>query len=258
MRQNFNIMGLRNLLRALATVELTPAVILGVVLDVLMLPVGLVMLVTKAVCGRPLDALIPHNTSLPPLLLVHGSGANDMQFLPAWLWLRRHFDVYTVDLPTTKDASIRGTLAPVVARRILSICRATGHSRVHVLGHSMGGLVAAAAAAMNPTVVASVVTIGSPWRGVPALDYVTFGTVRHGEMAPGSALLQTLKCPGSVPSLAVCMLGDPQVPWRRALPDSADLHDGLILKNVGHTSVMLSKAMWSSVASWLHCRGLCC
>lgn len=239
---------------------LTPATCLGLLLDALVLPLAAVLWAVKVLLGVPLDRVIVHNTWLPPVLLVHGvwreRGGNSWDFLPAWLYLRGLYDVYTVQLDVDKHTSCED-LARVVADRIRAVRIQTGHSRVHVVGHSVGGLVAAAATMLVPDSVASLVTIGSPWQGVPASARSNGGGLFR-DVVQGSAFLQQLAAvPGTVPMMCVCMLGDARVSWVRTLP-SLDVtsHDGLILKNLGHQSAIVSPSTWNCIVSWLQCRAL--
>jgi hypothetical protein len=240
---------------------LTPAVVLGVVLDVLVLPLMLLARLCELVLGVPLDNVIPHDKRLPPVLLVHGPGvgSSTWSFIPAWLALRKHYDVYTVRLGYRRHVSY-ATMARIVADRVFAVRLFTGRARVNIVGHHAGGLVAAAAAMMVPTSVASVVTVGSPWQGVgrrAGVMYKLWGP-RHCDLLAGSEFLRCLSsAPGTVPMMCVCMLGDAWVPYRLALPAAdAAAHDGLILKNVGHMSAIASLSTWACVASWLQCRAL--
>src|SRR6185312_14680816 len=51
-----------------------------------------------------------------------------------------------------------------------SVARALQESgrKVHIIGHSLGGLIARAVAAQQPEAVASIITLGSPFRGTVA------------------------------------------------------------------------------------------
>jgi polyhydroxyalkanoate synthase len=111
-----------------------------------------------------------------PVILVHGFGQNRY----AWHMPQRSmanyladlgFDVFNVDLrghgrsaelgsrrSRGVDDYIRDDL-PVLIDRVL---RMTGAARTFLVGHSLGGLCAAAAAAREPELIAGVVTIGSP------------------------------------------------------------------------------------------------
>jgi polyhydroxyalkanoate synthase subunit PhaC len=114
--------------------------------------------------------------TLAPIILVHGFGQNRY----AWHIPERSmsnylaelgFDVFNVDLrghgrsallgaerSRGVDDYIRGDL-PAVIDRVLAL---TGHARVFMMGHSLGGLCAAAAAARQPERVAGVITMGPP------------------------------------------------------------------------------------------------
>jgi pimeloyl-ACP methyl ester carboxylesterase len=54
-----------------------------------------------------------------------------------------------------------------VANTVEYAYRAT-HERVHLIGHSLGGLLARAVAVMLPNRVQSLITLGSPFRGIVA------------------------------------------------------------------------------------------
>jgi polyhydroxyalkanoate synthase subunit PhaC len=114
--------------------------------------------------------------TVAPVLLVHGFGQNRY----AWHMRERSFanhlaelgfDVFNLDLrghgrsaelgsarSRGIDDYIRGDLPPVI-ERVLAL---SGFAKTFLVGHSLGGLCSAAAAAARPSSVAGVVTIGSP------------------------------------------------------------------------------------------------
>jgi polyhydroxyalkanoate synthase len=114
--------------------------------------------------------------SLAPVILVHGFAQNRYAWhLPERSFANhladRGFDVFNVDLrghgrsrelgsaaAAGVDDYIRGDL-PALIDAVLAM---TGHAKVFLVGHSLGGLCAAAAAALDPERVAAVVTVGSP------------------------------------------------------------------------------------------------
>lgn len=114
--------------------------------------------------------------TIAPVVLVHGFGQNRY----AWHMPERSlanyladlgFDVFNVDLrghgrsaelgaerSRGVDDYIRGDLPAVLE----AVRRLSGFSRAFLVGHSLGGLCVAAAAARDPEIAAGVVTIGSP------------------------------------------------------------------------------------------------
>jgi pimeloyl-ACP methyl ester carboxylesterase len=114
--------------------------------------------------------------TIAPVILVHGFGQNRYAWhLPERSfvnYLADHgFDVFNVDLrghgrsrelgagrSSGVDDYIRGDLPAVIE----AVLERSGYERAFLVGHSLGGICAAAAAARDPESVAGVVTIGSP------------------------------------------------------------------------------------------------
>lgn len=114
--------------------------------------------------------------TIAPVILVHGFGQNRYAWhMPARSFANfladRGFDVFNVELrghgrsaelgsarSRGVDDYIRGDL-PVVIERVLQL---SGFAKTFLVGHSLGGLCSAAAAAVRPEQVAGTVTIGSP------------------------------------------------------------------------------------------------
>ncbi len=114
---------------------------------------------------------------------------------------------------------------------------ATSGRKVHLIGHSLGGIIARAIAAQRPSDVASVITLGAPFRGTVAhrsiLDAAEMVRRRihakHGsDVLPDcytghctcdflNSLRHTM--PGSVAETAVYSEGDGVVDWRYCKTD---------------------------------------
>lgn len=110
-----------------------------------------------------------------------------------------------------------------------------GGAPVHLIGHSLGGLMARALAAQRPKDVASVITLGSPFRGMDAHGAVLRAArsvrrkiVRRGQpgVLPecytgrcGCEFMQALRArlPASVPQTAIYTRNDGIVDWRSCL-----------------------------------------
>jgi len=125
-----------------------------------------------------------------PVLLVHGYLVN----AAAWWWFVRRlrqegYRAYTVTIEPPLGSI--DTMADSLARRIDEVCAFTGAARVHLVAHSMGGLVCRAyLRAHGPGRVGRLVTIASPHRGT-AIARLGIGRCAR-EMRPGSEWLSAL------------------------------------------------------------------
>lgn len=126
----------------------------------------------------------------PPILLVHGYGCSRA----AWWWLRRRLEargwvVATINLEPIY-ADIERYVEPL-AQRIDAVLAETGASRLVLVGHSMGGLVARAYLRRHgPDKVSRVVTLGTPYGG-SELARIGFGANGR-QMVPGNDWLTQL------------------------------------------------------------------
>jgi len=112
--------------------------------------------------------------------------------------------------------------------------------RVHLIGHSLGGIIARAIAAQRPVDIASVITLGAPFRGTVAHPSILRAAkiVRHRILSKHGAgvlpdcytgrctcdFLESLTCamPASVLETAVYTEGDGVVDWRYCRTDRAE------------------------------------
>jgi len=125
-------------------------------------------------------------------------------------------------------------------REVVAAAGAAGGSPVHLIGHSMGGLLARAAAVLDPERVASVTTLGAPYRGLrmhPALraTAMVVRALTHARRGPGVRrgcltlacdcdAVRALATPVSpaVPHLAIVTRHDGLSDWRYGTdPDRA-------------------------------------
>jgi len=188
-----------------------------------------------------------------PVLLVHGFAANKSN----WLFLRHdlraagfgrvdalNYNPLVADLPA---------LAAACALRARRLADATGSDRVHLVGHSLGGLVARYAVQLCgiDDIAATCVTVASPHQGiahVPA-GLVPLRTVR--QLAAGSAELRRLSAssrPLSTRFIAYYSNLDLLVPGHRArIVEPALRATNVLVKDEGHLSILLSRRLSSSL-----------
>jgi pimeloyl-ACP methyl ester carboxylesterase len=106
---------------------------------------------------------IPHGDR-SAVISVPGFMGTDLYLQELHWWLRRiGYRSYVSDIGRNADC-----LDLLVDRLLTTIEKAQRKTRglVHLIGHSLGGVLALSAASLRPDVVASVITLGSPFRGI--------------------------------------------------------------------------------------------
>ncbi|MFF1355298.1 lipase family alpha/beta hydrolase [Streptomyces sp. NPDC058297] len=148
----------------------------------------------NAPTGR--SARLPSAESKPPVLLMHGFIDNRSVFVLLRRSLAQHGRHHVESLnysPLTYD--IR-TAAALLGRHVEEICERTGHDRVDIVGHSLGGLIARYYVQRlgGDLRVRTLVSLGTPHSGTtfaPLLD--AHPIVR--QMRPGSTVIEELSRP---------------------------------------------------------------
>ena len=263
----------------------------AIVLDLMMLPLAVITFTLYMLgiysllfacqrrwCTRPCSA-----TEQPmqiPILLLHGSGYNESEWLIGQLWLQQSSSspqrVYTLNYAgyfgnRKQDGVASYALGPV-REKVRQIQAETGALEVKLVGHSLGGLIASYyaeyVAEIDGVQVPLVITIGTPWRGTPRVDQLFVAATRpqrYTDMAPGSALLVDLLfrieisisgvdkrtttsrryvCIGSPDDLFV-----PGQCWK--LPDSYPWVQTHAISGLGHYSLIASPSVWRIVCNYV-------
>jgi pimeloyl-ACP methyl ester carboxylesterase len=188
-----------------------------------------------------------------PILLVHGLADNRSVFTLLRRTLRRRGfgRVLTVNYsPFTQDVR---TAAAALARLVEKTCAETGYERVHVVGHSLGGIVARYYIQRmgGDQRVHTLCTLGSPHAGTLTAHLWPSRVAR--QLRPGSALLSELAAPAAgTRTRFVAFWSDldqlivPQRSARLSHPDLAARN--VLLRGVGHMSLLVDSRVAHEIA----------
>jgi pimeloyl-ACP methyl ester carboxylesterase len=191
-----------------------------------------------------------------PVLLVHGLVDNRSVFSVMCRSLRRrgfaHVGTWNYSPLLTDVAGGAADLGAYIER----ICEQTGHDRVHVVGHSLGGLIARYYVQRQggDRRVASLVTLGTPHSGSLWAHVVPTSLIR--QLRPGSPVLQELAEPApncQTPITAVYSdLDQMVVPSQSGRCDHPDLAArNVLVRGVGHLSLPRHRGVVDEVAATL-------
>ncbi|WP_334141540.1 esterase/lipase family protein [Rhabdothermincola sp.] len=196
-----------------------------------------------------------------PVLLVHGYGANKSN----WLFLRRYLEqagfarVHAFDYnPLAADIP---QLAQRCAERAEQLRGRLGVERIHIVGHSLGGVIARyAVQVLGLKGVAVCITIASPHGGVRLARYgsplAALSPLASGlQLRPDSEVMTLLRYSARpLPTRFVAYYSnlDMIVPARRAMILEPELRaTNILVKDHGHLSIVLSRRLAQSVVDQL-------
>src|SRR3954452_7734195 len=191
-----------------------------------------------------------------PVVLVHGLVDNHSIFAVMRRSLRRRgfAHVYSWNYSPLLTDVARG--AEALGEHLQRICERTGHERVHVVGHSLGGLIARYHVQRQggDRHVESLVTLGTPHQGSVLAHLLPTPLVR--QLRPGSAVLRELSeaSPGiRTPVTALYSdLDQVVLPTSAGRCDHPDLRArNVLVRGVGHMSLPFHRAVLDEVATTL-------
>jgi pimeloyl-ACP methyl ester carboxylesterase len=191
-----------------------------------------------------------------PVLLVHGLVDNRSVFSVMNRSLRRRgfTHVCTWNYSPLLTDIARG--AADLGAHIERICEQTGHDRVHVVGHSLGGLISRYYVQRQggDERVESLVTLGTPHHGSLWAHVVPTPLIR--QLRPGSPVIQQLAEPAPgcrTPITAIYSdLDQMVVPTASGRCDHPDLRArNVLVRGIGHMSLPRHRSVVDEVAATL-------
>lgn len=199
-----------------------------------------------------------------PVVMVHGYGARPIHWLVPYRALaaagvgevsRIQYDAWSADIPE---------LSAHLVEHVTEIAERTGHERVHLVGHSLGGVImrhAIEVGGLAPS-VATAITVASPHGGTPWADLARFGP-RHSalrtvdQLRTGSTLLRRIERAAErnvgthdVRWVAFYANTDWVVPARSAQIRTPGA-ENVLMRDEGHLSPLLSREVAGAVAERL-------
>jgi len=177
-----------------------------------------------------------------PVLLVHGLGGTKS----SWSLIAQTLSARGLTVDAITYAPLGTSVEQLADQLVAEVARMlsrTGADKVHLVGHSLGGVVIAQAIADGGLdgLVDTVVTLGSPFGGSPWAGLLPFLEIVRA-LRPGSPLLQRLAstpAPDGVRWLAVTAALDIIVPGLRSVPSHTRV-ETITVNGVGHLGMLLS------------------
>lgn len=168
------------------------------------------------------------------VIVIPGFMGTDFYLQEIYGWLRRiGYRPYMSRIGW--NAECVNTLVDRLSETITKAHAETG-GKVHLIGHSLGGVIARSATAQRPERIASVITLGSPFRGIRSHPLVLAAGERvrarirrqNGQLQPGcytgycgcDAVVAVQRgLPASIPQSAIYTKSDGVVDWQVCVTD---------------------------------------
>jgi pimeloyl-ACP methyl ester carboxylesterase len=191
--------------------------------------------------SRAATALGDQGRAAPPVVLVHGFAGSSTSWSAVRRALREDGRA-VVSFDYRPWASSVDKLADQLVETVEDVLATTGAGKVHLVGHSLGGVIIALALTRDGLAehVDLVVTLGSPFSGTPWAGMLPLGPLVRA-LRPGSPLLRRLAAapaPAGVRWLAFASTLDPIVPADRAVPANRQA-TRVMIDAAGHCGMLL-------------------
>jgi triacylglycerol lipase len=191
-----------------------------------------------------------------PILFVHGIVDNRTIFAPMRRGLRRRgFGRLRTFSYGPASLDVRTTAARL-GEVIEALCDETGHERIHVVGHSLGGLITRYYVQRlgGDAHVDTLITLGSPHSGTHAARLLPIPLIK--QLRPDSELMRELASPAPGCSTRFVAywsnLDQLIVPQRNARLDHPDLEvRNVLVRGIGHLSLPINSGIVHEISNVL-------
>ena len=192
-----------------------------------------------------------------PVLLVHGFGGTKSSWSVIAQALSDRGTIVHAITYSPLGTSVEQLADELVAAVEGTLAR-TGADKLHLVGHSLGGVVIAQAIADDRLagLVDTVITLGSPFGGSPWAGLLPFGDLLRA-LRSGSPQLRRLasaQVPDGVRWLAVTAALDIIVPGGRSVPAHADV-ETITVDGIGHLGMLISRRVVDYIIATLPAHG---
>jgi triacylglycerol lipase len=193
-----------------------------------------------------------------PVLLVHGFCGTKSSWSSVARTLSARGLAFDAIAYTPFGTSVE-QLADRLVTQVDRILARTGADKVHLVGHSLGGVIIAQAIVDGRLngLVDTVVTLGSPFGGSPWANLLPFGGIARA-LRDGSPLLRRLAAappPDGVRWLAFAATLDIIVPGLRSVPANARV-ETITVDGVGHLGMLVSRRVVDHIIDALAACGI--
>jgi len=200
---------------------------------------------------------VPPEPAARPVLLVHGFGGTRSSWCCLARTLRSRGVIFEAISYAPFGTSVEG-VADQLAAEVARMLSRTGADKVHLVGHSLGGVVIAEAMASGRLAgqVDTVITLGAPFGGSPWAHLCPFGAITRSLRGDSPQLRRIARAPlpAGVRWLAFTAALDMIVPGLRSVPPHPEV-ETVVVDDVGHLGMLVSQQVVGRIAVALAASG---